>query len=123
MGSLLQSVAVVDAAKTKTTFDILFFAAPPTIASTNNAALNIADAEMLDKFIGKVSILTADYVDISGSSFATVSPVLFLHNRAELLKLDPSISRTSVWVVLLAKGAGTYGTAGDLNFKIGLKLD
>jgi hypothetical protein len=65
----LQSIAVLDKVKQSQSFDILFFNASPTVASADNAAIDIVVAEMA-KCVGKVTIATTDYVALATPSLA-----------------------------------------------------
>jgi hypothetical protein len=73
----LESVAVLDKVKQKAAFDILFFNAEPVVASADNAAMDITDAEMAAKYIGRVSIAGTDYADLANNSDATKRSINF----------------------------------------------
>lgn len=72
---MLRSLVVVDKDKQKAAFDLLLFNALPTVASSDNAALDISDSEMASKFIGKISVAAADYTDLANSSYACIKAV------------------------------------------------
>src|SRR5688500_7837809 len=80
--SRLKTVSIVDKAKQKAEMIILFFKELPTVASSNNAALDISDAEMAAKFIAKVTVAAADYTDISASSAGTKECDLSLQSKS-----------------------------------------
>jgi hypothetical protein len=69
-GCRLEKVVVVDKAKQSQAMKILLFDASPTITSSDNAAVDISDAEMADKCIGVVSVVTGDYTALNASSVA-----------------------------------------------------
>lgn len=66
------SVTGVDAEKKKVPFDIVFYSSAPTVSSSNNAALNISDSEQQAKFLGRVSVGSSDYIDMSANSDFTI---------------------------------------------------
>lgn len=111
----LISVQVVDKAKQSAPFDILFFNASPTLASTDNAALSVSDTEMVQKFIGRVSVDSADYSDTAQSSDATVLGVG--------LYLQAAAGSSDLYAVLQCRGTPTYGAAADLVVKLGILQD
>lgn len=111
----LVSVAVVDAIKQKKAFDILLFNAEPTIASADNAALDIADAEMVSKFLGRVVVATADYTDISASSFVMIQSLNILVQAAD--------GSSDLWAVLVSRDTPTYTGATNLTLKLGFIQD
>jgi hypothetical protein len=111
----LISLAVIDEAKQKAAFDILFFDADPTVASAVNAAIDIADSEMTAKFIGHLAVATGDYdTDLAGASLATKSNI-------QLLLQGSGVSQSpsqSVFLVLVSRGTPTYA-ASSLTIKLG----
>jgi hypothetical protein len=106
----INSVTVIDAIKQKSAFRIFFFDEAPTIASSDNAALNITDAEMADKCIGKIEIAAADYKDLAANSVATVSG----------LNLIVKSKSTSLFCLCQSGGTPTYTSVDALTLKIGL---
>lgn len=104
----LRNVVVVDGAKQSGAMTLLFFSESPTVASSDNAALDITDAEMAAKFIGSVSIAAADHITINASSFAV--------NTVDLLLKSEDTSQ--IFAILRADGAQTY-TASSLTFRFG----
>lgn len=110
----IHSLSVIDIDKEKKGFTVLFFNAEPTVASSDNAALDIVDAQMVAKFVGHVSIVTADYKDVSGSSFAT-----------KLLAQPIAINSTngSIYLICMADEAATYTASGDLRLAIGISSE
>lgn len=107
-GSTLLTVTILDKSKTKQAMTLLFFNALPTVASADNAAISITDAEM-EKCVGAVAVAAADYAETAGNAIATLraSQVgVLMHSRTALGKL---------YVVPVIGGAATYG-ASDLIF-------
>jgi hypothetical protein len=95
----IQSIALIDEAKQSLELDLLLFAASPTIASADNAAIDITDAQMKANFVGSVTIYASDYKALANSSCATV------RNVGLTLKPDAS---NSFYGVLVTRGAPTY---------------
>lgn len=109
----LQTLTVLDKADQGTAFDVLFFDAQPTIASNDNAALDISDAEM-DKCIGIVSVAGADFADCGGARVASV--------RSVGLALKPAAGATAIYALLVARGTPTY-TASSLRLSFHFDMD
>jgi hypothetical protein len=105
----LKSVVILDKAKQKSALDIFFFDASPTIASADNAALDITDAEMADKFLGSVTIAAADYKDLNASSVVTATCDL---------PLKPTTTAGTIYALLVSRGTPTYGAASDLVLRL-----
>jgi hypothetical protein len=72
--SRLVGLTVLDKEVQSQAFDILFFNASPTVASADNAAIDITDAEMA-KCVGRVTVGTANYVATASNSVATVNDI------------------------------------------------
>ncbi len=112
-GAIL-SVIVLDKQKRNAAMEILFFNSEPTIASAVNAALDISDSEMAAKFLGKVSVAGADYIDLLGCSVcAKVNVGILLQGVA---------GSRDLYMVLQSKGTPTYA-ASDLVIKVGILQD
>lgn len=106
--AVLEKITILDKDAQGVALDLLFFDESPTVASAENAALNISDTEM-EKCIGGVSIVAADYHSTSANSIATkvISPGL---------PLKPDSSET-VYCVIKSRGTPTYaGAALTLRF-------
>lgn len=109
----VMSLVVVDGAKQNQALDVLLFNARPTVASSDNAALDISDAEMAEKCIGRVKILGTDYTELANCSVAVVSGIGLLVQAA---------GSRSLWAVLQTRGTPTYAAA-SLAVKIGVVQD
>ena len=106
----IESITVIDAIKQKSAMRIFFFDEAPTVASADNAALDITDAEMIDKCIGKVEIAAADFKDLSACSVATVLNIgLVFQSKSD-----------SLFCICQSAGTPTYGATNSLTLKIGL---
>jgi hypothetical protein len=108
----LISVVALDQAKQKAAFDIYFFNASPTVASADNAPLDITDAEMTAKCIGRVSVATGDYgTDLAANSEAT--------KYGLDLMLQAGADSKSLFILLRSAGTPTYA-ATSLTLKLGV---
>jgi hypothetical protein len=111
----LDSIGILDKGKQSATIDCLFFNAAPTIASSDNAALDITDANMSGKWIGTVTLF--GYRNLSGSSVCSVSNLgLILQPAAGTATLQ---ANSSLYVVCAIRTAVTYASTTDLEFIYG----
>lgn len=104
----IKSVTVVDAGKQSAALKILLFEELPVVASSDNAAANIVDAEVTAKCFGSISIAAADYIALAASSVATVAVDIAAQSRGG-----------KIWAVALTTGTPTYASISDLTFKYG----
>lgn len=110
----LISVTVIDKAGQSSDLDVLFFNASPTVASSDNAALSISDAEMAQKFIGRVKISSTDYSTTAAGSDATKSGIgLFLQ----------AYLTNNLYAIVQCQGSPTYTSTSDLVLKFGILQD
>lgn len=112
-GLSLMSLTVLDTADQKAAFDILFFNAAPTIASADNAAIDISDAEMA-KAIGFVSVTADDYADFGGASVACLKNIG--------LGMLISQSANNIFALCVSRGTPTYA-ASSLTLTFNFALD
>lgn len=111
----LDSLTIIDKSKQKSALDVLFFSESPTIASSDNAALDITDAEMASKFLGVVSVAAADYKDLSASSVASIRDLRLY------LKPSNSLLPTTLYALMRSAGTPTYAGTTDLVLKFGFQ--
>jgi hypothetical protein len=114
-GGKIVSIAIVDVLKAKPVFDLLIFSASPTVASADNAALDITDAEMVAKFQGFVSIASGDWSDLSGSS------VVSLKNLN--LRVQAGAGSKDLYALCFSKGTPTFSAATALTIKVNIEQD
>lgn len=115
----LQTISVLDKAKQKSAIDILFFDVLPVVASSDNAPLDISDAEMAAKYIGKVSILDTSFSDLANNSVGLINNIgLLIQGAGNSASLN-----FSIWCVLQCRGTPTYTSTSDLVLKIGAFQD
>lgn len=112
-GSILRQVSVVDQAKQKAALTILFFDSSPTIASADNAALDVSDSEMAARCLGSVTIATTDYVDTASNSVATKQVTIPVKARGS----------STIYAVASTSGTPTYGSTSDLVLRYHFTLD
>lgn len=115
----IDTICVVDQAKNSQPFDILFFDAAPTIASALNAALDISDAEMVAKCIGRARLLAADFSTLANSSVATVNPGI----KLKAANASVALANRDIFCVLQAQGTNTYTSASDLRIRLDVTQD
>ena len=114
--ALLKSVMVVTETATDFPCDIFFFSADPVNSTlTDNAAFSLSDLDA-PKLLGVVSVVAADYLDIGADS-----KIADVKNIDLVLKGDSAVNNAaSVWVVIKARGAITFGDAADLTLRFGV---
>lgn len=115
----LQTVSVLDKAKQKSAFDILFFDTAPIVSSVDNAPLDISDSEMAAKYIGKASIAATSYSDLASNSIGILNNLGLLIQGAG----NSASANYSIWCILQCRGTPTYTSASDLVVKIGAFQD
>lgn len=104
--AILQGVTVVDAGKQNAALTIFFFKSLPTVASVDNGATTITDAE-LKKSVGHITVAADDYEDVAGGSVASVKNVnLPLASGAQ----------GHLYAVVMTTGTPTYASTTDLVF-------
>lgn len=114
--SKLDTVVVIDLANQKAALDVVFFdAVPASSIGADNAAYALADADA-GKEIGRISILTTDYVSSGAlNAEATIKNVE--------LTLQSKVGLKDIYCAVIARGAVTYGSAADLSIKLGMEQD
>lgn len=112
----IRSITVLD--KDNTTgvaFDILFFQNSPTIASADNAAIDITDANLdLANYLGHINIPAANYIATASNSIATVREVNLPFVAAE--------GSRSIYALCVSRGAVTH-TASGLDIHLLIEQD
>jgi hypothetical protein len=111
--ALIKSISVVDKDKQAASLDILFFDEEPTNAVADNAAADIADSELIGKFLGYVNVPAASYGVLANASVASV--------QVERLLKSAKAGSKDLWVLVVSRGTPTYPTAEALTLKIGLQ--
>jgi hypothetical protein len=110
----IQGVVMGDLAKQDAAIDIIFFSASPDGTTfTDQAALDVADAD-ISKIIGVMKILASDYSDFNDNSVATKASFGLPFKLA---------SGTSIYACLVCRGTPTYASASDLTPKVNIYQD
>lgn len=107
-GTSLSSIVIVDNASQSAAIDLYFFDASPTVASVDNGAADVSDAEMADKCIGHVVVAASDYKALAGNSTACV--------RNIDLSLKPNASQ-DLYCIAVTRGTPTYTSTTALALK------
>lgn len=72
---IIETITLIDQAKQNAALDLIFFIKNPSATTfTDNAALDVADADALN-IIGAVRIAASDYVDLADNSVACLRGV------------------------------------------------
>lgn len=105
---MLDEVVIVDGSKQSVAIDIMIFSDLPTVASADNAAIDISAAEMA-KFQSSVSLLNTSYKALASVSYVTGS------NLGIAVK---SAGRALYALMVVRSGTPTYtASALTLTFK------
>ncbi len=115
-GTTIQNITVLDKAAQEAPMVLFFFNQLPTVASSDNGALTISDAEM-EKCVGTILVAVGDYQSVAGSSIATVKP------SAACLGLRSEEDSGNIYVVAKITNSATYGSASDLIFSYIVQQD
>jgi len=107
----LWGVTVIDYKKQSAALDIWFFNAAPTVASSDNAAVDVSQSELSTKFIGAVKVPAANYTT-SGANASVAS----VANVGLPLK---ATSNSKLYALVVSQGTPTYGSgASSLEIKL-----
>lgn len=107
--AVLSSLFLLDKAKQSAALELFLFRASPTIASADNAALDITDAEM-EKCIGVIAIPAANYfTSAAGSSICVVQNINLNIN---------ALNGKDIFALLVSKATPTYGAANALSLSL-----
>lgn len=109
----LQSATLTDLAAQNAAIDLILFNADPTSTTfTDNAAFDIADAD-LSKVVARVAFTASDYFSFADNSVAQV----------DSLGLGLSGPSRDLYGALVSRGTPTYATASDLTVRIAVWSD
>lgn len=115
--SYLASIVVHDKNSQNADLVIFFFNALPTVASVDNGAITISDAEMATKCIGAVSVPASSYHTVASSSIATVLA------PSCLLAVKSTVDDGPIYAVVKTLSTPTYTSTSDLTFKYSFSQD
>ena len=110
-GTWLQSLVVIDNDNQLMPLEFYFFNDLPTLVSVDNGAMDIAASELASKCIGRVLVAAADYTTVKASTnaMAQVTPENVFKSKAN--------GSTSLWIVVVIRGAGNYASTSSLKYK------
>lgn len=107
-GVVLESVFIISKVViSSAAFYVLLFDAAPTIASADNAAIDISDAEMAAKCIGWVPVTTTK----------ALASGCVLENVNVQRILDCKAGSRSLYALLVVEAAPTFGSTTDLTVR------
>jgi hypothetical protein len=113
-GGIITRITLSDKAKQNAPIDVVLFVADPDATTfTDQAALDIDDADLLNSF--HVSILATDYASFADNSEATVNNVGAAFRLAAGSK--------ELYAALVCRGTPTYAAAGDLQLTVAIAED
>lgn len=104
----LRTMTVVDAISQNAAMTLHLFKEQPTIASSDNGALDISDAELAAKYIGKIEVGASDYQALANASVAMVQ-----------CEVPVQTKEGKFYGILQSQGTPTYTGAGNLTIKLG----
>jgi len=110
---------LLDKAAQSSLITLFLFSAQPTIASADNAALNIADAEM-EKCCAAILFTAANYVTTSANSLISVAGTAAILHTPYLYSND---STGTIWAIMKSGGTPTYASASALMLTLGVELN
>ena len=112
--------SVYDKALQSAALSLLLFSSQPTIASSDNAALNISDAEML-KCMAAIPFTTA-YTSTSANSINTI-PLSSGNNPVLPIAVYSTVADGTIYAIMRCGGTPTYGAASDLVITLGVMIN
>lgn len=111
---LVKSVVAIYESGTVVAINLHLFRASPTVTSTDNNALNIADAELTDKYIGTVNLPSTANTNAEALSAGAVQ---YRH----LVDLAVDSTDGHLYGILEATAAVTFTAANDLTIVLGVE--
>jgi hypothetical protein len=108
LGGVIQNITVADRAEQKSDLVLLFFTEDPANTTfTDNAELDVADADLLNAFM--IPVAASDYVSFADNALATIAPSVAFNAPNGVLYLA---------VVVGGSATPTFTAAGDLQITI-----
>ncbi len=109
-GVEVMTVTLVDAAKLKRGLDVLLFSRAITVASADNAAVSISDAEMASGFVGRLAFASSDYQETTSNADVTKAVSMILRGDGS----------NNLWALLVCRDAAgcDYGSTSDLTMRL-----
>ena len=113
--AVLASVTVMDKAKQNAEIDIYLFKTSPTLVSSDNAAFDITDANLVAQCIGVITVGT-NYASCANNSVST-------DNNINVPVEIAGPTSTTVYAVAVVRGTPTYASTSDLVFNFTFYID
>lgn len=113
--SELKSVMVSVGINQLSAMDLLLFSSQPTVTSTDNNAINIADAEIAAKLIGIVKFASTDWADLAQNAVGMVS--------AKDMVIGSGGGSQSMWGIFVSRGTPTYGASAAFQVIFGFERE
>lgn len=111
---LIKSVVAIYESGTVAAINLHLFRASPTVTSSDNAALNIADAELTAKYVGTVNLPSTANVNAEALSAGAVQ---YRH----LVDLAVDSIDGNLYGILEATAAITFTATDDLTIVLGVE--
>lgn len=114
-GTKLISARLIDQAKQAAAIDLVLFSTiPNTNTLTDNGALDVADADLLN-YLGHISFVAGSYAAFADNNAAIL--------RDLQLGLNPASNDKNIYGLLVSRGTPTFAAATDLAVAITLERD
>lgn len=113
--SQLLSVMVSVGVNQLSAMDLLLFSSQPTVTSTDNNAINIADAEIAAKLIGVIKFAATDWADLAQNAVGMVS--------AKEAIIGSAGGSQSIWGIFVSRGTPTYGASAAFQVIFGFERE
>jgi hypothetical protein len=112
-GGVLETVTIIGLNTSTFQVDILFFDEDFQQA-TDNSPFSITDLDMIQKCLGKVTVLASDWITTANHAVATVNGIgMALQTKAN----------GNLYCQMIARGAVTPGSTSDYTVKLGILKD
>jgi hypothetical protein len=112
--AILKSISVLDKESQSLEMDVYFFSETPGESTLDNEAASVSDANAVSKgFLGVVNIPAANYAALAANSIAKVDNLS--------LVLKAAAGSTTVYCLVVTRGAHNLATNNDLVFTLGLE--
>ena len=110
----IKGVSLINKTSQATPIQCMFFNALPTVASADKAPVNIADAELVAKFVGGIEVVAGDWNLLANNAICTKVV-------GAGIVVAPLAKSKDIWLLLMAKAAFTFGSVQDLVVKLDIE--
>lgn len=114
----LSSMLVIDKDAEGAALRVFFFSQAPTLSSSDNAALNISDADFASYCLGFIDVAAGDYVANAGVKVASIEGI-----NLDLVSTEVVAGKKTgkLYAIAVAVGTPTYTATSDLVFVYSLE--